>query len=162
LEKWYSANSTNAIASSGTDIYLAGSKAGTATYWKNGVATTLPGTAATVWDIAANNNNVYMVGTEAPGSSSYGKGVYWKNGVAGPIPPPSTYAQAYAVTLQDNDFYFAGISIQSVGGLDATIPTYWKNGTPLALGNQTGTDIYDIALNGSDIYVCGQNLQGSI
>jgi hypothetical protein len=70
-----------------------------------------------------------MVGTEAPGSSSYGKGVFWKNGVAGPIPPLNTYAQAYAVTGQGNDFYFAGISIQSVGGLDATTPTYWKNGT---------------------------------
>jgi hypothetical protein len=161
----------NAIAANGTDIYLAGSKYTgqpgpipftAATYWKNGVATTLPGTATTVWDIAISDNNIYMVGTEDPGSNNYGKDIPWKNGVAGTISPQTIFPQTYAVALQGNDVYFAGVSFQPVGILYNSLPTYWKNGSPVILGNQTEADIYDIALNGNDVYVCGQNLQGSI
>jgi hypothetical protein len=157
-----SSATANGIAANGTDIYLAGSKAGAATYWKNGVATKLPGTATTVWDITSGNGNIYMVGTENPGTNNYGKDIQWKNGVAGTISPQTIFPQTYAVALQGNDVYFAGLSFQSVGGLDNSLPTYWKNGVPLILGNQTAADIYDIAVNGNDVYVCGQNTQGSI
>ncbi len=73
----------NGMALSGTDIYVAGvvknNNYEQATYWKNGVATTLSSGSlgSQAYAIAASGNDIYIAG-----SINNTGAVYWKNGVA--------------------------------------------------------------------------------
>lgn len=138
----------NAIAVSGSDIYVGG-WSGDEThgwnqpaYWKNGVLTALSnGTQNAVANaIQIVGNDVYVAGSESNGSYTMAK--YWKNGSPVVLTSGGTNAGANAIAVVGNDVYVAGF--ESDLSTPATLPfwgyiaKYWKNGVPV----QLGTSVY--------------------
>ena len=157
------ASSGTGIAVKGTDVYLAGDMetydpvasvaSQSAGYWKNGIAVKLnvAGSAHShASDIAFSGNDMYiggLTGTTTNGPQT--TAIYWKNGVAASLPNSSTYSEILAVTVNNNDVYFAGSNVD--GGV------YWKNGGfPVTLSTLNATyGIKSMAVNGSDVYITG-------
>jgi len=162
----------NCIAIHGNDIYIGGaiysvtSQTGNVTttgtqptYWKNGVAATIPGASA-INSIVVNGNNVYIAGvaiTPANSNSTNSTAIaaYWENG--GPavtLSYPQSYqayygSQVNAIAVSGADVYAAGITGEYP-------PEYWKNGVATPLTNGTVLNsAYGIATNGTDVYVVG-------
>ena len=142
-----------AIAISGSDVYVAGFINNlTATYWKNGVATTLA-SGAVANAISVEGGNVYTAGFLFDTSISNNETVYWKNGTATELVVP-TPGNAYdyisgnasAISASGSGIYVTGYA----GG-----GKYWKNGTEVDLYNGYYCYPSAIAVNGSDVYIAG-------
>jgi len=149
------------------------------TVWKNGVAMNLPGNGYI--GLSGGNANVvyseyvsgiFVAGTDVyvtGGSHQYMQGVdssyqfsrYWKNEVAvnltkGLVESSGGQVTGYPVTtgifVAGSDVYVAG----SLTGTGAAAALYWKNGTPLLLG-QSGfpSGASSVFVAGSDVYVAG-------
>jgi hypothetical protein len=160
-----------AIAVQSSDVYVAGSvddgHGFYATYWKNGVAVTVPtvktGYLSQLFGISVNSNDVYLAGqvygVVATGASPVLVSTSWKNGAATILTDGTTASIADAIAIQGSDVYVSGY-ITPAGG--KTIAGYWKNGTFTALGDGTAnTDAPAIAIQGSDVYVAGNNSAGN-
>jgi hypothetical protein len=135
-----------------------------ATYWKNGVATSL-GTPVTVGGttygsagsgIAVSGDDIYVVGSQGGPESS---AVYWKDGTAFPLTDGTKNASANAIVISAGDVYIAG---NEFGGDDSSgnpLPStleYWKNGVAVVLyhGVQPA-QVNSIFVSGSDVYAAG-------
>jgi hypothetical protein len=140
----------NGIAVSGNDVYVAGFEwNGTryiAKYWKNG--NPLPLTDGSKWSetrsIAVSGSDVYVLGFEetTTNGTTIRIGKYWKNGTAVTlafIDGSRATAEPYDITVSGNDVYVAGsIAIDrglGPGNAWEGKAVYWKNGTPVILGN---------------------------
>ncbi len=154
----------NAIALSGSDVYVAGSASNsttrTAVYWlNNGAATTLPGgmTYSAANAIAVSGGNVYVAGYEetTPGN---GNALLWVNGTATTLSPPSgmAYADADAITLSGGNVYVAGVAWSNNNNESAAL---WVNGVATLLPMPSGLtgDYYaeGVAVSGGNVYVSG-------
>ncbi|WP_158993099.1 hypothetical protein [Mucilaginibacter sp. L196] len=143
-----------AITIVGNDIYMAGETTNdmggnlTATYWKNGVATTLGFGTAT--SIAVAGNDVYVSGfnSDANGMADG----YWKNGTFVPI-ENALDGTIYDIKVSGNNVYLAGY-ITKGAGMYATL---WKNG--VATSYDEYTIAYGLAVNGTDTYMAGSDIQ---
>lgn len=129
------------------DVYFTGTSQDThgteiATYWKNGVATTLSSSGSSANGIAVNGTDVYVAGTDQVAT-------LWKNGV--PTKPAGTSAesQANAITISSNNIY--------IGGEIDGKATYWENGVAISVNaNQLlGSVANAIAVSGNDVYLAG-------
>jgi hypothetical protein len=178
------AASAAAIFASGSDVYVAGTTyypqqltvpyttptasyptAGyVATYWKNGVAATLPslgiiGGAAGFYmtnyadyisGIFVSGNDVYVSGgsniSQQGVDSSYRFARYWKNGVATELvnglvtttPTHSSYPNTSGIYVSGNDIYVAGVEMDSDPQVINSLTLramYWKNGVANYLTN---------------------------
>lgn len=153
----------NAIAISGSDVYVAGTASNstteTAVYWLNGAATILPSsmTISEAGAIAVSGGNVYVTGLEenSPGS---GTAVLWVNGAATTLSPPGgmAYSDAGAIAVSGSNVYVAGVAWNTDSDESAVL---WVNGVATLLpmpGGLTG-DYYaeGIAVSGGDVYVSG-------
>ena len=129
------------------DVYVAGTVTAAngkyvATYWKNGIATTLADSSinSVANAITTQGSDICIAGeiTLANGSAV---AVYWKNGVPvyayGLVSTSMTglgtstgaaYSSASAIAVHGNDVYIAGITFVNVNRYE--IPTWWKNGVP--------------------------------
>jgi len=152
----------NAIAISGTDVYIAG-VSGTgndikATYWKNGVATLLPG-GLQANAIAVHGADVYVGGNMTNGAAGY-----WKNGVATQLTNSAVQnAAAYDVSgiaLNGNDVYVSGSTffISPADSLYAnsygSIATVWKNNVAVTLpANPLNNTAGGVSTDGANVYV---------
>ena len=144
----------NGIAVSGNDVYVAGSEwNGTryiAKYWKNG--NPIPLTDGSKWSeargIALSGSDVYVLGFEeiTTGGSTIRVGKYWKNGTAVTlafIDGSRATAEPWDITVSGNDVYVAGFSGINLrpGNVWESKAVYWKNGTPVILGNGSARGI---------------------
>lgn len=160
----------------GTDVYIAGNIVnsagkGEAAYWKNGSLTSLPdhGISSVANGIAVNGNNVYLAGidfesvTGLPPPGQVRIAASWKNGVETMLADNSQPSDARSIALNGNDIYVAGTTNVhiAIGDSNASIATYWKNGTANILTTNSTYSIataWGIALNGTDIYVSGNDM----
>jgi hypothetical protein len=80
---------------------------------------------------------------------------YWKNGAALVLDSDSTTASdAYAITVNNNIVYVAGVSINTQNGQDVAVQ--WINGVRTTLITGKGSSAGNaITLSGSDVYVAG-------
>ncbi len=152
--------SANAIAMSGSDVYIVGSSRNSAgvsqaVYWKNGTLFQLPGIDPAqhsgAGDIAISGTDVYISGysVNAAGDQT---AVYWKNGVR--IGLSAAKSGAHCITVSHGDVYVGGFLLNGL----LLEPVYWKNGTlitlpPLETGY--GSGVSDISVFGSDVYLAG-------
>lgn len=154
----------NAIAISGSDVYVAGMASNStneaAVFWlNNGAPTTLPSSAiiSTANATAVSGGNVYVAGYEENIAGS-GNAVLWVNGTATTLSPPSgmAYADAAAVTVVGSDVYVAGTAWNNDNDESAAL---WVNGVATLLPMPSGLtgDYYawGIAVSGGNIYVSG-------
>lgn len=131
------------------DVYIGGSSMpgmhNIATYWKNGVPTTLTdGTQeAYVFSICVVNEDVYAGGLEHNGSFWVAK--LWKNGVPTTLSDGTSNAEVHSVAVVGTDVY--------VGGADHGFARTWKNGVGTTLPD--GTHVSSIFVSGTDLYACG-------
>ena len=141
---------------SGSDVYLAGYQwsgttggNGIATFWKNGVPTSLTdaSTNSSAESVFVSGSDVYVAG--------YGGADYWKNGVASSLSVPgSNEIRGWAVYFSGTDVYVAGTY--------QNLAKYWKNGTMTDLTTTTPSpSTYESAISitgfGSDIYIAGND-----
>jgi hypothetical protein len=145
------------------DVYVAGyvrtSKGAVATYWKNGVAVSLPsgpiGGAAVA--IAVRGSDVHVAGYIDRGDHI--TAVHWKNGVPTYLSDNTTGSVATAMALSGSDVYIAGSGRE---GQSAVI--CWKNNIPMTIPSLGGMSVGIQAISFSpdgDLYVAG-NEYGSL
>lgn len=118
-----------------SDVYVSGSKASHATYWKNNALVSLPdmGCTESIADtLIVRNNDIHVLGRGKVSANE--KTLYWKNNVltnlTDTFSTPTELAVILSMDVDSNDVvYFAGI----VQNLTVTPNTYdlvyWKNGT---------------------------------
>lgn len=70
----------------------------------------------------------------------------------------SYYCDMYGITVDEGDVFTCGGRSFSAGtsAENSLYPQVWKNGNPLALFNTNNGIAYDIAIYGSEIFVCGK------
>jgi len=164
-----------AIAISGSDIYVAGYSAPTsemsvATYWENGSAVTLSGTAPSLANgITVSQGNVYISG-DVNSDSSY-LATVWMNGAATQLMDGFLDGSNLPNLTDANSLYVSGADVYVAGLVDKCIliatntyycgdvAVYWKNGNPTELVQLTngGTESLatSIFVSGADVYVTG-------
>jgi hypothetical protein len=163
------------IAVQGTDVYLAGSTPvpntiyAVATYWKNGVPTTLhyPNEKSSEANgIDVNGSDVYItsnVTTQAPNANNFiPYAVCWKNNQVSTLTDGLLYSIANGVAVNNNDVYVFGSSRPNNTVERAT---YWKNGVINVIGpivaNHSSSST-SIAFSGNDIYLGGYDSGNNI
>jgi hypothetical protein len=149
----------SAIVVQGTNVYIAGAATtqivggGYATYWKNGVPTTLPvsnALSSMATAIAVNGSDVYVTGNISALTGD-NIGVCWKNNVISNLMDNNIPSEANNLLISGNDVYVCGSN-------SAKKATYWKNGVATVIGSAAGgklSSAYSIAINGTDLYVSG-------
>jgi hypothetical protein len=115
-------SNANAIAVSGTDVYIGGRENLVAKIWKNGVGTALSdGTRFNMlMAVYVNGADVYAGGIESvtPGGISIAK--YWKNGIATNLTNGTLDARATSIYMFGSDLYVCGMEEERI--------SIWKNG----------------------------------
>lgn len=127
-----------AIAVSGTDVYVAGYDHGASTatattsgipcIWKNGVEQQLPipvgGFTGEATAIAVSGTDVYVAGFFVTNDATLSRrAVMWKNGVATMIAFNKFDSIATGIALDGTDVYICGNAVYN----NITCATYWKN-----------------------------------
>lgn len=157
----------SSIAISGSDVYVAGSESFTtqtgpssyysgqaATYWKNGVPVTLPGSSilAGAYSVFISGNDVYLSGAScvlyAPNCE---QPVYWKNGQLVQLPAESP-AAAYSIFVAGNDIFLSENLTLPGGALEAQT---WLNGTQVTLSTGPDAGTGEVVLSNGRSYVAG-------
>lgn len=136
------------IAVNNGDVYVSGEQKSlghsAATYWENGAPVKLAdgGRANSVF---IDQGDIHVVG-EGYIHPDY-SAEYWKNGAAVRLNNGSQNSIATSVTADNKDVYVAGFEYSDYGYSAARTTTkYWKNGTPVKLGEQaipTGITVDD-------------------
>jgi hypothetical protein len=146
------------IAVNGSDVYMTGQEfTGTVPfYWKNGVVVKLDMgsySTGTTTCIAFIGNDLYIGGALQTGAISNAfQPVYWKNGVLNML---STGYSVNAITSSGGDIYFSGsVSQPGTSPGQANWGAYWKNGGQPVIDTSIFAADF-IAVNGSDVYLCG-------
>jgi len=146
------------------DIYLAGSKINetiqTATYWKNGVATSMQSgpTSSSLFAIVATGKNIYTAGYVGDTLK------FWKNKIGVTVGIDSLLAGSMAIL--DSNVYIAGgvrhvISMGSYSIVE-TVAGYWKDGVAFPLpvdSDALQSFATSIAVSGKDVYIAGREIK---
>ena len=145
-------------ASSGNENVFVGGTQGNgnnsvATYWKNGVATSLTD-GNVIYAMAVSGNDIYAAGI------GHDTLKFWKNGVStslGEIVVVNQYVLC-AMKVVGNDVYIAATVYEGMN----TVAKFWKNGveTRLTDGSRRA-EAYAIAVSGNDVYVLGTEDDGA-
>lgn len=142
------------------DIYIVGhlydnTGYSRATYWKNGVPTTLSTTGLNTYgfDIALIDDDVYVTGQRYITTHNVTR--LWKNGTEIPLTNDANPSNVDRIQAVGNDIYMAGYEV--LGG--NLVAKYWKNENPVNLTNGTSAaTASSIAVSGEDIYVAGNSI----
>lgn len=124
-----------------------------ATYWKNGVRTTLATNKVNTYgsDMTFIGDDAYVTGTSY---LAHSVARCWKNGVEVPLTNENG-SLAQDVIAAGNDIYIAGF--EAPAG-KKTIATYWKNGTSVNLTDGSShASANSIVVHGDDVYACGNS-----
>jgi len=140
---------------SGTDVYIPNGATGGATYWLNGVLTTIPGAPASsrINAIAVQGGNVHAVGVNSTPPTQ--TAIYWKNNVKQTIVTGTNSDAMSVATNSSGQAILAGTS----GDFANQKITYWNASfdlqAPLSTGTFSGGTGLAIDQTSGDIYVCG-------
>ena len=166
--------SLSGMALSGSDVLVSGSWvvegqyggpdssvfSGFGVLFTNGVAQLLPynnyslfGGILYPWTsgIAVSGNDIYVAGS-LPDTVPIPKGGFWKNGVWNNI--NNGLFHPTAITSSDTNVVIIGYTYTLPWNPSSMQAAYWQNGTLTPLN---GTNAAMVALNGSDVYVLGQD-----
>lgn len=144
-----------AIAVSGNDVYIAGSQYSPntvpyyrAAVWKNGGLLFRDNSSlgTEVRNIVVNGNTVAYCGRDINLSNNVSNGRYWVNGSATTL---TDCFELYSIDLSGSDVYTCGITNGSFE------PAYWKNTAKTNLQGGNSTNLSEIKVVGSDIYIAG-------
>lgn len=114
-----------AIAVNGPDVYLAGSSDSIATYWKNGVPVTLPGSKpANISAIIFDGGTLYAAGNTSSTPNSTVP-TCWHNSLEVTLPAATSFPYPTCVAGHGNEVYVAGNNISGA--------VYWDNGKEVQL-----------------------------
>ncbi len=147
----------NAVLINGNDVYIVGWEVDAtgwpyAKYWKNGIAFNLSqGDSTVVHDAFFNGLDFYIVGTGV--RDGIVTASYWKNGIITVVPDAGSGSSAYTIAANSTGVYLAGE--------EQARATYWKNGTIFRLSNTIESKALAIKLDGSDIYIAGDEKNSS-
>ena len=111
-------------------------------YWKNGVMTKLSESPGDARAMAIVGNDIYVIGKL---DSNGDKWSIWKNGVMTDFADATAYV--YSMKAIGSDIY--------VCGMINSHATYWKNGTPHSINSTYESRAYDLAIDGTDVYLVG-------
>ena len=141
----------------GYNLYISGTLAGNAVYWKNGNAIFLD-SFATATGITVSDTDVYVCGYLNRGSDSYA--VYWKNGKRFQL-TNSGKAYLNAIAVVGTDVYCAG-GYQLNASSNQYKAAYWKNADVTMLSPEINAVVFCIAASGSNIYIGGEKITNNI
>jgi hypothetical protein len=141
------------------DIYLAGfelTDSGiNAKYWKNGAGTVLGKGIAT--SLYVSDSDVYVAGYDVV-SSGRSRAIYYKNGKINVLTDDSQEAKTCSIYASASNVIVAGYIFNG----SYKVITLWIDDTPIALsGGTTYANVFSMAIYGSDIYVLGNEYNGS-
>jgi len=88
------------VTVSGEDVYVCGSEAGGAKYWKNGNAVTLDASGSFAYSMAVHGKDVYVLGAKRNGIHSIAR--YWKNGKAVDLTDGTNNTSVYSIFLSEH------------------------------------------------------------
>lgn len=147
----------NALVS---DVYVSGSKASHATYWKNNILSSLADvgfSSSSADSLIVRNNDIHILGTGYIGGNV--KTLYWKNNVltnlTDTFSTSTEIATICSMEVDNNDVYFAGI-IQDISVIPNTYDlVYWRNGVKYIVDSFTTEPVHLICIkvNNNTIYV---------
>lgn len=161
----------NSIATSGSDVYVAGYSynniAGVGVYaaslWRVTAGTTVSTlplplsngmTNSEAYSVATSSTDVYTSGSISNNSVSLG--CYWKNSTTPVILTGATnYGKAKGIVVSGSDVYVAGYEGCPNYGCTVTCKI-WKNGSPVTLGTYPIAEVTGMSVSGSDVYVSGR------
>jgi hypothetical protein len=152
-----SSSSVSAVATSGPNVYAAGSNSTLPGYWLNEAWTPLAlptgATGGDAFAVALSGSDLYVGGrATSPGAAGLsGAPGYWVNGKWTALTGPggSTSGNVYSLVISGTNVYAGGLGAAGGAG-------YWLNGTwvPLTLPTgMTGAQIQQIVLSGTSVYV---------
>ena len=158
----YRANA-NAVAVSGSDVYVAGNENSSGSIgklWKNGVAEAGYSDAWLLYSISIEGSDVYVAGI-----SLTFKAAVWKNGtLLYTLTPGAGNHAAYSTVVVDGDVYTVGHEQTGEWG-ENCVQKVWKNNTALyTLGTFTNfkyPSIMGICISDGIIYVVGDGINGA-
>ena len=134
---------TEAIAVSGSDVYVCGvqpvvtsvfaggwSTISQAMLWKNGVLSYLAAdnVQSEAYGLCISGGDVYVAGSLQQAGSARSNAVYWKNGVPVTLDSASIGSVAKYITVVGTNVY--------VAGTEGVSPVYWRNGRKTVLAAQ--------------------------
>jgi hypothetical protein len=128
-------------------------------YWKNGnpfFITDSTGTAYSEDIFVTPSKDVYITGIYVENGKF--RACVWKNGQLSllSVPANSLNSEGRSVRVVGNDVYVAGAEVESSNNGQLNKAVYWKNGQMVSLTNgDFPARAYSIAVQGSDVYVCG-------
>jgi hypothetical protein len=143
------------------DVYIIGHMAdntGTsrATFWKNGVPTTLSTTGlhSYAFDMAFVGDDMYVTGQRYVTSHSVAR--LWKNGTEIPLTDDARTSYAKSICVSGTDVYIAGYEGTAT---NTTRALYWKNGTPVYLTDGAkSASANGITVVGEDVFAGGNSI----
>ena len=147
---------------SSVDIYVAGMENDLPVYWKNGQVIPLDNISYgfTGTSIAVVGNDIYVAGTRHELVWHDYAAKYWKNGQAISL---GDAAGATSVAVAGSNVYVAGWKWEPSGSGAVAVAKYWKNGQAVSLTDGSRQAFANcIIVNGSDVYVAGQESVNSI
>lgn len=144
-----------------SDVYVSGSKASHASYWKNNILLSLTDvgfSSSSADTLIVKNNDIHVLGNGFIGGNV--KTLYWKNNVLTNLTDTFSTSTEIATICSmevdnNNDVYFAGIS-QNVSVTPNTYDlVYWKNGVKYIVDSFTTepVNLICIKVNNSNIYL---------
>ncbi len=148
----------------GSDLYAVGSlqvpqnsfeSKSNATYWKNGIATTIDTSYSEAFSITLMGSDVYTAGITVPAFNE-ANATYWKNGIK-TVLNSSPWSYANVIAVNGSDIYVAGVIMDDQNFIHFSL---WKNGV---LTKESGSSysvgssnpLKAIVINGTDVYVAG-------
>ncbi len=136
----------------GTDVYVAGTDFGNATYWKNGTSNSL-GVSSAIYSVFVSGPYVLLAGQIS------NRALFWLNGT--PVSLTSgVNGAANSVFGVGTDVYAAGYETNGTNN----IAKFWKNSYISATSLTNGLNdamAYSIFVSGTDIYVAGYEYNGT-
>jgi len=141
-------------------VYVGGGS-GTATLWKDGIPTLLPGYSTGAQYIFVNGSDIYLAGKAYTGTGGNTNSfVYWKNGTSNTIIDlngENINSQLDGFTVSGNDLHAVWTENKGV----YTIIKYWKNGTITSITEPTHfAKSKSLFVYGQDVYICGYESTG--
>jgi hypothetical protein len=163
------AASASNIYINGDDVYVCGTKDDHPVYWKNGTLNILDvdsGFKGSAYDITVSNNEVYVAGYQHNWSPTnpITNILYWKNETRHTVYSAHTFSFTWlgeiSIAVGGDDVYMA------VNERDMSSPVFNSNAYLITNGLQEtliddNSEVHDISVSGSDIYLCGDHISSS-
>jgi len=148
------------ITASGEDVYIGGYflyKTGYVVpgYWKNDVWNPLPNKNGKVISITVSGSDVYAAGYYHNDPDRWNRVGYWKNGAWTELAPVDADKESgiTSIAAAGGDIYVTGFCYDSS---DTKLSGYWENGVWNTLSTAKYSEVSQVIVSGSDVYIAGR------